>query len=73
MRPVTGGLAIQPGKTGTLAPNSYHVMFVGLKKPVNKGDKIKATLEFEKAGKVEIEFEAVAVGATMPGMSGMKM
>src|SRR5215469_589904 len=28
MRPVQGGLAINPGQTVDLSPNTYHVMFV---------------------------------------------
>ena len=37
MRLVTGGLEIKPGRTVKLRPSGYHVMFVGLKKPLDKG------------------------------------
>ena len=52
MRPVTGGLPIEPGKSVTLAPGGYHLMFVNLKSPLKQDSELKATLDFEKAGKV---------------------
>ena len=60
------GLEIKPGQTLELKPGSYHVMFVGLKEPLKQGSQVKATLDFEKAGKIEIEFDVVAVGAGAP-------
>ena len=66
MRPVEGGLEIKPGETVELKPGSLHGMLVGLKQPLQKGEKVKGTLEFEKAGKVEIEYAVEAVGATAP-------
>ncbi len=74
MRPVKGGLEIKPGGTVELKPGSFHVMFVGLKKPLTTGDHIKATLVFEKAGTVNVEYDVRAMGAE-PGqdMPGMKM
>jgi copper(I)-binding protein len=72
MRPVKGGLEIKPGESVELKPGSYHVMFVGLKKPLGVGDHIKATLMFENAGKIDVEYDVRAMGATtgndMPGM-----
>jgi hypothetical protein len=72
MRPITGGLEIKPGDTVELKPGSLHVMFVGLKKPLTAGEHIKATLVFEKAGKVNVEYDVMAMGAEpahdMPGM-----
>ena len=72
MRPVAGGLEIKPGETVELKPGSYHLMFVGLKKQLGAGDHIKATLTFEKAGKIDIDYDVLAMGATpghdMPGM-----
>ena len=66
MRPVEGGLEIKPGETVELKPGSFHVMLMGLKQPLQKGEKVKGTLEFEKAGKVDIEFAVEALGATAP-------
>ena len=70
MRPVEGGLEIKPGETVELKPGSFHVMLMGLKQPLEKGQKVKGTLEFEKAGKVEIEYAVEAVGATSPAAAG---
>ena len=66
MRPVSGGLLIEPGKSVALAPGGYHIMFTDLKKPLKQGDKFAATLEFEKAGKVDVTFDVQAVGAQSP-------
>jgi periplasmic copper chaperone A len=75
MRPVTGGLTIEAGKTVTLAPGGYHLMLHDLKAPLKQGDKLQATLEFEKAGKVDVTLEVQAVGAQspMPGQMKHKM
>jgi copper(I)-binding protein len=73
MRPVKGGLEIKPGETVELKPGSFHVMFGGLKKPLSAGDHFKATLEFEKAGSVSIDYDVRAIGAERGGsMPGMK-
>jgi copper(I)-binding protein len=74
MRPVTGGLEIKPGETVELKPGSFHVMFVGLKKPLSAGDHFKATLVFEKAGTVSVDYDVLAMGSEPGGsMPGMKM
>ena len=75
MRELAGGLVIPAHGTVTLAPNGYHVMFVHLKKPLAKGDVAKTTLNFEKAGSVEVDFSVQGIGASAPadGMNGMKM
>ena len=64
MRPVQGGLEIKAGQTVEFKPGSFHVMLMGLKQPLEKDQRVKATLEFEKAGKVDIEYSVEAVGAT---------
>jgi copper(I)-binding protein len=74
MRPVKGGLEIKPGDTVELKPGSFHVMFVDLKAPLAAGDRIKATLVFEKAGTVNVEYDVLAMGAEPArDMPGMKM
>src|SRR5262249_207740 len=70
MRPVEGGLEIKPGETIELKPGSLHAMLVGLKQPLQKGQTVKGTLEFEKAGKVDIEYAVEALGATAPAAGG---
>jgi copper(I)-binding protein len=66
MRPLKDGLEIKPGQTVELTPGGFHIMLAGLKKPLNKGDHFNATLTFEKAGTVDVEFDVMAMGAT-PG------
>ena len=67
MRPVEGGLAIEPGKTVKLAPSGFHLMIMDLKSPLKQGDKLPLTLEFEKAGKVAVTLDVQGVGAQGPG------
>jgi copper(I)-binding protein len=73
MRPVQGGLEIKPGETVELKPESFHLMFVGLTRPLAAGEHIKATLVFEKAGAVNVEYDVLAMGAKsshdVPGMN----
>jgi len=64
MRPVPNGLEIKPGESVELKPGAYHVMMLDLKQPLNKGDHVKATLKFEKAGPVDVEYNVVGVGET---------
>jgi copper(I)-binding protein len=74
MRPVEGGLIIDPGKTVKLAPSGYHLMIMDLKSPLKQGDKVPVTLEFEKAGKVAVTLDVEGIGAQGPGGGdGMKM
>ena len=72
MRPLEKGLAIEPGKTVKLAPGGYHVMLMDLKGSLKKGSKLPVTLEFEKAGKVQVSFDVEDVGAKGPAGAGDK-
>ncbi len=65
MRALPAGIEIKPGATVTFAPGGYHVMFMNLKEPFKQGEMVKATLVFEKAGKVPVEFKVEAAGAKM--------
>jgi hypothetical protein len=73
MRPLEQGLTIDPGKTVKLAPGGYHLMLMDLKSPLKQGDKLPITLEFEKAGKVQVSFDVQAVGAPGPAAGGSEM
>ena len=80
MRPVANGIEIKPGQTVTFDPSGYHVMLVDLKKQLMQGERFKATLEFAKAGKIDVDFAVEGIGAktgdedhSMPGMGGMQM
>jgi copper(I)-binding protein len=74
MREVPGGLEIPAHGTVKLAPSGYHLMFVGLKKPLVKGETAKATLNFEHAGHADVAFPVLGVGSPGPGgaMGAMK-
>ena len=66
MRELENGVVLPPGQTIELKPGGYHVMFMGLKAPFAKDQKVPATLVFEKAGRIDIEFQVDALGATQP-------
>jgi copper(I)-binding protein len=63
MRELPNGIEIPPGATVELKPGAYHVMMTGIAKPFVKGERVKASLNFEKAGKLEVEFTVDAAGA----------
>ena len=67
MRPLSEGLEIKPGETVEFKPGSYHIMFMNLREPLEKGQRIKGTLTFEKAGPIEVEYVVEAVGAPASG------
>ena len=50
-------IEIPPGQTVNLEHGGYHIMFMGLTGPLTEGEMHKATLIFERAGRVEIEFQ----------------
>lgn len=74
MRELPKGIEIKPGETVEFKPGGYHVMFVGLNKQLAQGQQVKATLQFEKAGKVDVAFKIEGIGAQTGGhdMGGMK-
>jgi copper(I)-binding protein len=63
MRELKHGLEIKPGQTVELRPGAFHLMFVDLARPLQKGDRVKGTLVFEKAGKVDVDYVVEAIGA----------
>ncbi len=80
MRPVPGGLVVPAGQTVELKPGGYHVMFMDVVPPFKQGETVKATLTFEKAGSIDVEFAVgnIAGGAPDPDaahsdMGGMTM
>ena len=73
MRPLANGIEIKPGETVEFKPGGYHLMFVGINKPVEKGKMVKGTLEFEKAGKVDVEYAVEAIGGAPKGEGGGNM
>lgn len=63
MRKLDKGLEIKPGETVELKPGGFHIMFTGLKEGLKQGEPIKGTLQFEKAGSVEVEYRVAPIGA----------
>ncbi|MBX9907875.1 MAG: copper chaperone PCu(A)C [Beijerinckiaceae bacterium] len=70
MRERTDGVAVPPGQTLEFKPGGLHLMLVDLKAPLKQGDKVKATLVFERAGTVAIELQVQGVGAPQPAATG---
>lgn len=67
-------IEIPPGQTVNLEHGGYHIMFMGLKETLEEGAMLKATLIFEKVGRVEIEFMVdPPMGEMMKGMDHSKM
>jgi copper(I)-binding protein len=72
MRPVEGGVEIPAGATVELKPGANHLMFMKVGEPFKEGGTVPLTLEFEKAGKVEVELP-VAPANSKGGHMNMKM
>jgi copper(I)-binding protein len=60
MRELTAGLEIPAHGEVTLSPKGYHIMFMKLKRPLKKGESVKAALAFEHAGTIPVEFKVGA-------------
>jgi copper(I)-binding protein len=73
MRKLDQGIELKPGATVTLRPGGLHLMFVDLKQPLKQGEKVKGTLVFEKAGRIEIEYDVAPIGASSPKGGTAKM
>ncbi|WP_417836810.1 copper chaperone PCu(A)C [Thalassospira tepidiphila] len=72
MREVQGGVEVPMHGSVQFKPGSYHVMFIGLNKPLEEGEKIDITLEFEKAGDVPVTIDVLNTMAMGPnGGAGM--
>jgi len=66
MRPVPDGVIIPAKGTVAFSPDSYHLMFMGLKGPLKEGDTVAGSLTFEHAGKVPVAFHVESMGASGP-------
>lgn len=77
MRQLADGLPVPASGSVVLKPGSYHVMLIGLKKPLTAGETFPLTLTFAKAGNISVTVAVQAIGAMqdsqggMSGMSGM--
>jgi periplasmic copper chaperone A len=70
MRALEKGLEIKPGETIMLKPGSYHVMFIDLNRPIKEGETVSGELQFEKAGKIKLDFKAAPIGSGAPAAGG---
>jgi periplasmic copper chaperone A len=65
MRELPNGLTIKPGTEVVLKPGAFHLMFMGLKGQLKPGETVNGTLEFAKAGRIDVTYEV----RTMTGES----
>jgi copper(I)-binding protein len=56
MRPLPEGVTIEPGATVDFEAERLHIMFIDPTRQLKDEEKFPATLVFEKAGSVEVEF-----------------
>jgi protein SCO1/2 len=57
VRRLEDGLDVPPGRILQLRPGSYRLLFSGLTRELEEGERFKGTLLFEKAGAVAVTFE----------------
>jgi len=60
------GVDIPAGGKVVLQPQKSHVMLMGLSAPLKKGTSFPLTLEFEKAGKIDVNVPVESAGALGP-------
>jgi hypothetical protein len=63
MREVTA-IDVPAGGKAELKPGGFHVMLLGLDKPLREGEAFVLTLDFEKAGKVDVTVAVEKAGAS---------
>jgi copper(I)-binding protein len=73
MRPVAGGLALDPGKPAALAPGGYHLMMMGLKQQLKPGESFPLTLSFAHEPPVTVSVPVGPAGASAPSGGHMHM
>jgi periplasmic copper chaperone A len=66
MRPIEGGLTIEPSRSVKFAPGGNHLMLVELNSPLRQGEQVPVTLTFERAGEIKALFDVQGVGAQAP-------
>ena len=62
MRPVDA-LDVKPGDSIQLKPGGLHIMLVKLKQPLKQGGHFPLSLEFERAGRIDVEVLVLPIGA----------
>jgi len=51
------GYDVPAGGTLELKPGGSHLMFVNIKAPLKEGESVPATLRFQRAGEIKVEFQ----------------
>jgi copper(I)-binding protein len=67
MRPVEDGLPVEAGSSLVLQPGGAHFMLLGLEDALEAGQDLVLTLEFAKAGLIDV---VVPISATAPESAG---
>jgi hypothetical protein len=49
------GWAVEPGSRLELKPGGKHVMLIGLLRPLQPGDTVEITLQFDNAGPIQVQ------------------
>ncbi|MGA8616184.1 MAG: copper chaperone PCu(A)C [Xanthobacteraceae bacterium] len=71
MRQLANGLPVPAGESVALKPGGYHVMLIGLKKPLTAGETFPLTLTFEKAGNISVTVPIKAMGSMQNSQGDM--
>jgi copper(I)-binding protein len=62
----TEGVEVPAHEPVSLAPQGTHIMLMDLPRPLVAGERFPLTLQFERAGKLDVSVEVRAPGATAP-------
>ena len=65
---MVGSLPVPAHGDARLAPGGYHLMLVGLKKPLVEGTRVPLTLRFAHAGAIDVEAAVQSMSAGAAGM-----
>lgn len=65
-------IEIKPGDKVELKPAGLHMMVLDLKQPLKPGQSLPMTLQFEKAGKIQIDVPVRQTGGANHGHSAMQ-
>lgn len=60
-------LVVAPGTPVVLKPGAHHIMLIGLKRPLNRGESFPLTITFANAPPVTTTVTVQAAGASGPG------
>ena len=61
MREVEGGLALTAGKSIMMKPGGYHIMLIGLHKPLKADTSMDLSLEFQSGKIIELSIPIVSI------------